>query len=83
VKCLSLRLWNSQAAAPFPGAAPVGQARGSKGGSRWCRKEIASSWALVRTEFVGGPISEAIWADGYFCAMLINFVTCICPTSSC
>ena len=42
---------------------------------RSIRKEIARSWAFVRTEARGRPISEAIWAGGHFCAMFISFAT--------
>jgi DNA end-binding protein Ku len=36
---------------------------------------VTSLWAFVRTEATGRPISDAIWAVGYFCAMLSRFVT--------
>jgi len=39
------------------------------------RKERSSWCAFVRMEFIGRPISEAIWAVGYFCAMLSSFFT--------
>jgi hypothetical protein len=34
---------------------------------------LPSCWAFVRTEDAGRPISEAIWAEEYFCAMFFSF----------